>query len=134
MRQVRIVRLETNPEHGTFGTMLIEGEVFCVTLEPYSRNNAENVSCIPTGQYVCKRTYSPKCGDTFEITNVEGRTNVLFHPGNTDNNTKACVLLGQYYGKLGKNRAVLNSGKTFKAFLQQMIYLKRFKLTIVEIF
>lgn len=134
MKQGKIVRLETNPEQGTFGTMLISGDVFCVTLEPYSRDNARNVSCIPTGQYLCKRIDSPTYGITFEVTNIQDRNYVLFHPGNIAGNTEGCILLGQYYGKLGKDRAVLNSGATFIKFLRIMAGVDIFKLTITEAF
>lgn len=134
MKQVRIVRVETNPFHGTFSTIVIDGRAFCVALEPYSRDNAQSVSCVPTGQYICKRVNSPKYGDTFEITNVEGRSHVLFHAGNTDSHTKGCVLLGQYYGKLTGDRAVKNSGNTFKAFLKELSSVNEFKLTIIEAF
>lgn len=134
MRQVRIVRLETNPVHGTFGTLLLDSEAFCVTLEPYSRDNAQDISCIPTGQYLCKRVDSPKYGNTFEITNVEGRSHVLFHPGNRDVNTEGCILLGQYYGKLSGDRAVLNSGNTFDKFIKELSDVNEFKLTVIEAF
>jgi hypothetical protein len=134
MRQIRLVRVETDPEHGTFGTLLIDGIAFCVTLEPYSRDNEKSVSCIPTGQYACERVNSPTYGNTFEVTNIQGRSDVLFHPGNIDENTMGCVLLGQYYGKLRGNRAVLNSGNTFKAFLKELSNDNVFKLTVVDIF
>lgn len=134
MRQARLVRIETDPEHGTFGTLLLDGIAFCVTLEPYSRDNEKSISCIPTGQYTCKRVNSPTYGNTFEITNIEGRSHVLFHPGNFDDNTKGCVLLGQYYGKLKGDRAVLNSGNTFKTFLKNLSDVNEFKLSIIEVF
>jgi len=134
MRQVRLVRLETDPDHGTFGTLLIDGITFCVTLEPYSRDNEQNVSCIPTGQYICKRVDSPTYGITFEITNIQDRSSVLFHPGNIDDNTMGCVLLGQYYGKLKGDRAVLNSGNTFKAFMKELSGINEFKLSVIEAF
>ena len=132
MKQVRIVRLETNPNYGTFGTLLIDGEVFCITLEPYSRDNEKAISCIPEGQYICKAVTSSKYGETFEVTNVQDREYILFHTGNIDEHTKGCILLGQYYGKLRYNRAVLNSGKTFREFLASMVNKNSFKLTIVE--
>ena len=64
------------------------------TLENPWLDNAPNISCIPVGSYVCKRVISPKYGETFEITGVDGRTHILFHEGNYPSNTMGCVLLG----------------------------------------
>lgn len=121
MMQVRLIRFAANPKHGTFGVMVVDGEPFCVTLEPYARDNAPNVSCIPSGVYLCKRVYSGIVGgDTFEVTDVERRSFIRFHPGNTDDNTEGCIVIAQHFGKLGRDWAVLNSGKTFKRFMQWM--------------
>ena len=94
--------------------------------------NKQNESCIPAQQYSCMRTVSPKFGETFEIVNVPFRWHVLFHKGNTINDTLGCIILAQHYGKLGKDRAVLNSGKTFNEFMNIMKGVDRFNLTIKE--
>jgi hypothetical protein len=107
-------------EDGTFGVLLINGHVLCVTLEPPDRDNQQNISNIPPGRYVCKRVNSPKYGDTFEITGVPGRSHVLFHAGNVVRHTKGCVVLGQYYDKLAGDRAVLNSGGSHRKFMKAM--------------
>ncbi|WDP86146.1 MAG: hypothetical protein HUN05_14270 [Desulfobacter sp.] len=79
------------------------------------------------------RKISPKYGDTFEITGVPNRTHVLIHPGNLVKHTRGCVLLGQYFGKLTGNRAVLNSGVTFKNFLNRAGTTSSFELEIREV-
>ena len=131
MKIVEIIRLEEDFNWGTFGVLKIDKKVFCVTLEPPDKLNVKNISSIPAQQYLCAPVVSPKYKETFEITNVPGRTHVLFHPGNTASHTKACVIVAQYWGRLGENRAVLNSGKTFKTFLTEMEF-KPFHLTITE--
>ena len=131
---VELIRLEENYEHGTFGVVKINKEVFCVDLEPRDEENATNISSIPAQQYVCKRVMSPRFGETFEIMDVPDRFNVLFHSGNTDDNTLGCILLAQYFGKLKGNRAVLNSGNTFKAFMKVMQKQDVFHLTIREVY
>jgi len=132
MNQVRLTRIETSSEHGTFGVLTINGEVFCVTLEPYWRDNTSGVSSIPTGQYICKPFKSPKFGDVYMVMDVQGRSMVEFHKGNVDRHTRGCILLGQYFGKLSSTeRAVLNSGNTFKSFMSKMDD-KEFNLTIVD--
>jgi len=107
-------------EKGTLGVLKIDKQLFCCTLEPPDLLNASNVSCIPVQQYWCESYSSQKYPNTFEITNVPGRTHVLFHAGNTIEDTAGCVLLGRNWGVLSGDRAVLNSGDTFKKFLAHM--------------
>ena len=130
---VELIRLEESSE-GTFGVLKIQKEVFCVTLEPPDNENIKNISSIPAQQYICECINSPKFGITFEIKNVPGRNNVLFHAGNIVEDTEGCIILAQYFGKLRGNRAILNSGNTFKSFLQIMKDYDSFKLTIKEEF
>lgn len=123
---VTIVRLASSPK-GTFGALLINdtgeagnGEPFCVTLEPPFGFNRPNVASIRAGEYTARRVVSPKYGNTFEVTGVPGRSHILFHAGNVVEHTEGCILLGQYFGKLKGDRAVLNSGATFQAFLDRL--------------
>ena len=133
---MKLLRVENNRTHGTFGTFVMNDEAFCVTLEPPDKMNKKNISCIPALQYICKRTISPKFGETFEIMNVPDRKHVLFHAGNTVEDTLACIIMGSNFGKLRKStytlRAVLNSGRTFKNFMLELKGIDKFKLTIKE--
>lgn len=116
IQQAELIRLEKSDE-GTFGVLKLDGKVYCVTLEPEDKDNAQGVSCIPEGTYRCKRVDSPRFGNTFEITNVPGRSHILLHPGNLEDDTQGCVLLGKHFGFLRHKRGVMNSGATFKAFM-----------------
>ena len=117
---LELIRLETG-KFGTLGILKIDKKIFCCTLEPPDKENKQNISCIPTGQYTCKRYSSAKYPDTFQIMNVTDRTKCLFHAGNDKDDTAGCVLLGQYFGKLKSyDRAVLNSGNTFKVFINTL--------------
>ena len=129
---VRLIRLEENYKHGTFSVLIVNSNVFCVCLEPPDLENLKNKSSIPAQQYVCERYSSPKYPDTFQIMNVPERNYVLFHSGNIVGHTQGCILLGQHFGKLKNNRAVLNSGQTFKNFMKLMGGVEKFHLTIVE--
>lgn len=128
---VRIIRVEES-EQGTFGVMTICGQAFCVTLERPDELNKANISSIPAGQYICKKVSSPKFGETFEITNVPDRSHVLMHAGNIIDSTSGCVLLAQYFGKLHGDRAILNSGATFRKFMDILGKFESFSLTIKE--
>ena len=129
---VEIIRLEEDFLHGTFGVLRIDKAVFCVTLEPSDRLNMPDHSFIPPQQYDCTRWNSPKYGETFKVMHVPTRTDILFHPGNTIEDTGGCILLGQYFGKLKGDRAVLNSGATFKNFMRVMQGEDYFHLTVKE--
>ncbi len=129
---IELIRLEENEFHGTFGVLKINKQVFCVTLEPSDQENKSNISSIPVQQYRCIRVNSPTFGETFEIINVPDRTHVLFHRGNELRQTKGCVLLAEHFGKLYGSRAVLNSGKTFKRFMQAIKGHDVLHLTIYE--
>ena len=129
---VEIIRLEEDFLHGTFGVLKIDKAVFCVTLEPPDRENLPHMSSIPAQQYECNRLNSQKYGETFKVIHVPYRTNILFHAGNIAVDTGGCILLGQYFGKLKGDRAVLNSGATFKNFMRVMQGEDYFHLTIKE--
>lgn len=131
---LELIRLEENEIFGTFGVLKIQGEVFCVTLEPPDKNNAQGVSSIPAQEYLIERYSSKRFGETFQVMNVPGRDAVLFHAGNVVADTHGCILLAQYFGKLKENRAVLNSGATFKAFMDLMAGYASANLTIKEAF
>ena len=129
---IEVIRLEEHEKFGTFGVLRLQKRAFCVTLEPPDRENQQRVSSIPAQQYICQRYSSQKYPDTWQITNVPGRSKVLFHAGNTVEATLGCILLAQYFGKLKGDRAVLNSGNTFKAFMHATNGAKRLHLTIKE--
>lgn len=134
MLQVRLNRLSANPNEGTFGALIVGGSPVCLTLEPYHRGNAKNISSIPSGQYICKRVESPTYGNTFEVTDVEGRSHILFHWGNRDDNTEGCILLGEEFGFLYGDEAVLSSKRAFLEFMSYMDSnsITEFELTIKE--
>ena len=129
---VEIDRLEEHNSFGTFGALRINKSVFCATLEPADLLNKPNVSSIPAQQYICFRYKSDKFGETFKIQNVPERTDILFHSGNVIGHTCGCILLGQYWDKLKGQRAIMNSGDTFKRFMAVMKDVKFFHLTIHE--
>ena len=129
---VRLIRIEENFEFGTFGVLAINSEMFCLTLEPPSQENASNISSIPCQQYFCERYSSERYPSTYQVMNVPGRFNILFHSGNTKDDTAGCILCGETIGKLKHDRAILNSGRTFNRLMALMEPYDRFHLTIKE--
>jgi len=134
MRVLELIRLRESEKHGTFGVLRIDKELLCWTLEPADRLNQQSRSCIPAQQYTCRRYSSMKYPDSFEITGVSNRTKILFHAGNTDDDTAGCVLLGETIGKLSGNRALLNSGATFRRFLAELASDDEAILSITEVY
>lgn len=118
--------------YGTFG-VLIDGDTpFAVTCEDLWRDNAPSISCIPVGMYHCKRVKSPKFGDTFEVTGVPGRSHILFHKGNTEDDTHGCILVAEEFGKLHGKTAVLASGAGYGEFMARLKGVDSFPLHIME--
>ncbi|MBI9080273.1 MAG: hypothetical protein JEY79_11110 [Pseudodesulfovibrio sp.] len=126
-----LTRLEKS-EDGTFGVLKLDGKVFCVTLEPPDKGNAPDISCIPEGVYLCKKVNSPHFGPTYEIANVPGRTNILFHPGNIKRDTHGCILLGRHYGPCNGGRGVITSGATCRDFLAIAASVDEFELRVTK--
>ena len=119
---------------GTFGVLLGAGdEPFALTLERPWADNAVGKSCIPAGTYTCKRVLSPKFGNTFEVTNVEGRSHILFHRGNVDDDTHGCILVGEKFESWAdKSVSIQASAEGFKEFLFRLEGVDEFELTITE--
>lgn len=131
MRILELIRLEET-ELGTLGVLKLDKSLFCCTLEPADLLNRVNMSSIPAQQYICLPRSSIKYGFTFEVSNVPGRTGILFHAGNTRGDTEGCILLGEKFGKLQGNPAVLNSGETFKGFVRELRHEAQLHLTVKE--
>lgn len=131
---LELIRLEENFHYGTFGILKICKEVFCVTLEPPNRLNKPFLSSIPAQQYTCQRDVSHSFGETFRIINVPDREFIYFHPGNIIIDTEGCIILAQHFGLLRGDRAVLNSGKTFKEFMGVLKDHNSCHLTINEVY
>ena len=129
--ELKLKRVADN-EDATFG-VLINGNIpFAVTLEPAWEDNKKGISCIPSGPYSCKRVKSPRFGDTFEILDVEGRTHILFHKGNSERNTQGCVLIAEEFGRLNGKAAVLASGRGFTEFMSILKEVDEFELIIED--
>ena len=129
---VEIIRLEESEQWGTIGVLKVQKEVVCWTLEPPDRLNAPNRSSIPAQQYTAIRYNSPTFGETFMVTNVPGRSHILFHTGNTAQDTHGCIILGSEVGYLKSTKAVLESRKAFHTFMALMEGHDRFHLTVKE--
>jgi hypothetical protein len=129
--KLRLVRVS---EHlgATLGVLSIDGMPRMVTLEEAWRDNQRQISCIPEGDYTIKRHRSPKFGETFIVQNVPGRSHILFHAGNTDEDTLGCILVGCEFGEIKKKPAVLRSKSAFLLFMNLLTGVDTANLQIVK--
>lgn len=92
----------------TIGTLFINGERFCDTLEDKNRDinrngkfdgkekKVQGETCIPFGTYKVTLNLSPRfkrpLPRLLDVPNFEG---VLIHRGNTAKDTEGCILVGE---------------------------------------
>ena len=48
--------------------------------------------------------------------------------------TAGCIIVAEHFGKLGEDRAVLNSGVTFAKFMRRLEGFSRCHLTVIEVY
>jgi hypothetical protein len=117
--------------HGAFGSMLVDG-VMLYTVEDAWNDNKVGVSCIPEGVYTCRpRPFYRGGYDAIEITNVPGRSHILFHIGNTSSDLRGCIAPGMGLGFLNGLWAVVSSRKAF-SLLMEHFGGEEFKLVITN--
>lgn len=128
--RVQLKRIAAH-EDGTFGVMLVDGVPFCVTLEEEQGGNKKDTA-IPAGKYKVKAYSGTKFKGVFILLDVPGRSAILIHWGNTEDNTAGCILLGKEYGKVGNKFGILRSIDAFTAFKSKVP--KEFVLEITDDF
>ena len=131
MRTLELRRIATGKE-GTFGALKYKDIPFALTLERQWLDNRTSISCIPAGTYKCKHVNSPRFGNTFEVTNVQGRSHILFHKGNLDDDSHGCILVGEQYGDINDSPGIQASKAGYNEFMKTMIGEVGFRLIIVD--
>lgn len=104
------------------GVLYVKDETFHVLERPWL-NNTKNISCIASGTYNCTflpTSASGKYKNIYWLTNVENRSGILIHNGNTVNHSKGCLIIGKRRGMLAGKRAVLNSKSALYELAQLM--------------
>lgn len=119
-------------DDGTFGIIDDEGEMFALTVELPWKDNQQNISCIPEGEYDLKRKTSPHFGESFEVLNVPNRTDILIHPANTIEDLKGCIGLGEQFEPIGSLNAVILSRQAVLEFMKRMKGFDYGKLVILK--
>ena len=120
---------------GIFGVLSSQdNSLELATLEhAYLQPDASWAPKIPVGTYTCVRGLHRLDGmtsdfETFEITNVQGHTNILFHTGNYNNDSAGCVLVGL---QQVNNVKIIGSRIAFGQFLALQAGVDQFNLTVI---
>lgn len=130
MKRLNLVRLDYKTSEGTFGAILVEGKLFCLTLELPFLYNIRSQSCIPIGEYTCTYREDPN-RESYHVKDVPRRDGILIHAGNGLEDTTGCILVGMAIGKVNNRRAVLGSKKAVELLITTMKK-KDFLLNIEE--
>jgi len=117
---------------GTFGVLRVGAVPFVLTLERPWLDNQRGVSCIPAGRYRCTRVRSPKFGITFEVQGVPERTHILFHRGNTIDDTEGCILIGEEFSGTWEQPMVVSSARGYREFMTLMDGVQAFELQVLD--
>ena len=67
---------------GTQGILEWNGTLVCYTIELPWLDNQKRISCVPEGEYVLQKRFSPKFKWHLHLMNVSGRDLILIHPAN----------------------------------------------------
>lgn len=89
---MQLILQRTYLPFGTNGEILLEKEHICYSIELPWRNNQQQVSCIPEGNYALKRRNSEHLGWHLQLMDVPGRELILIHPANNaQKELKGCI-------------------------------------------
>jgi hypothetical protein len=129
---------ETYDKDGIFSQLWL-GDEMAVTLEHSYWIGDTWVAKIPLGEFVCVRGQHRLHGmnedfETFEITGIEGHSNLLFHWGNFNKDSEGCVLLGEKITDIGGSKMVTNSRMVFRKFMQLQAGIDSFSLKVEEMY
>lgn len=125
---------------GIFGQLVSDdNSLSFFSLErPYPVNHDSQVGAVvwepkvPAGVYPCLRGQHKLEGmthsfETFEVTNVPGHTNILFHRGNFSSDSSGCILIG-----LGRDQTMItHSRDAFQLFMSIQDGINEFQLTVI---
>ena len=103
------------------------------SLERADNNNQRNISCIPSGEYLCVLEYSNKFDcDLWEIKGVPNRSECKFHSANYWHDLNGCIALGSEFVDINNDgfRDVLNSKNTMKKFHKVLEGVKEIQLIV----
>lgn len=112
------------------------GDQLFVTVEhSYSDELGNFRPKLSDGVYKCVRgshilEHMTAAFETFEIMNVPGHTNILFHVGNFNADSSGCVCIGFTIVQISGQQAISQSQHAFANFMDLQTGLNEFQLTV----
>jgi hypothetical protein len=93
--ELKLLRFDSGT-NDTLGILFMDGKFTGFTLEDeYREVKVMNETRVPAGTYEIKYTYSPKYKKfMLELMNVPNFSGIRIHPGNTEQDTSGCILVG----------------------------------------
>ena len=100
---MKVVLQRTYYPNGTNGTLFVNDEEICHTIELPWLNNQRRVSCIPEGSYRLRKRYNEKFKWHLALEAVKGRSGILIHPANdAKKELLGCIAPVLYHTGIGK--------------------------------
>lgn len=132
---VTITRTKSNSKQVTGHLVATNGGAVytCKTLELPWKDNARNISCIPTGTYKVNYTFSPKfLKYTYEIKDVPNRSGIRIHSANFASQLNGCIALGTQLTDINKDGELdTTNSKIAIAAFEGFMLKKSFTLKII---
>jgi hypothetical protein len=129
--QELILKREIISNKAILGTIELDKEELCKTLENPWLNNQPFISCVPAFKYIAKKYSSSSYDNVWELQNVKDRSKILIHNGNLEKHTQGCILVGASWGFIDQELAVLNSVATLNRLHKKLD--NEFSLEIINI-
>lgn len=125
--KLKLVR-EPSSETTTLGSLFIDGEWECWTLEDkVRRDKIYGETAIPAGTYKVLITWSPRFKRQLPLlVHVPGFDGIRIHPGNSHKDTEGCVLVG--VEKQGES--ILRSREAFDKLYKKLVQAKSITIEI----
>ena len=129
---------------GVYGVMIEQGVTpfpFCLTIELPWKDNRHNESCIPKGEYQCKRIFWEKHQEeVFQVMNVPNREGILIHKANFTTDILGCIGIGERFDEIINPKegkvvtAITATGEAFNEFMKiRLANEQEFKLVLQEV-
>jgi len=117
---------------GTQGVLEWNDTIVCYTIELPWLGNQKRISCIPEGEYVLQKRFSPKFQWHLHLKNVPGRDLILIHPSNDAKmELLGCIAPVTQHTGIGKGSSSRKAIEKLKALVYKvMTYNEEVKIRI----